>query len=135
MSKEKVTIELPSYLVIDTTDGLKIEIDSEKYLDSLSTGYIVDNIENRYDYDPLDCASDNDLINELSERNFNLSSQLDDEDIENEYYNRGLCDFATATDYILEAARILSPKRILDKKTIKEIINEHIDFSIIHSYS
>lgn len=51
MSKEKITIELPSYLVIDTTDGLKIEIDTEKYLDSLSTGDIVDNIENRYDYD------------------------------------------------------------------------------------
>lgn len=130
MSKEKITIEVPSYLVIDTTDGLKIEIDTEKYLDSLSTGDIVDNIENRYNYDPLDCVSNDDLIEELSNRDFDFSSKLDNEDIENEYFNRNIYDNSTIYNNILQAARMLSPKRHLDKATIKEIINDWIDFNI-----
>lgn len=32
MGTDRVTIDLPSYLSIDTDDGLKIEIDTDKYV-------------------------------------------------------------------------------------------------------
>lgn len=54
MGTDKVTIDLPSYLSIDIDDGLKIEIDTDKYLNSLKTYDIVYHLEGRYDYDPLD---------------------------------------------------------------------------------
>lgn len=41
MGTDRVTIDLPSYLSIDTDDGLKIEIDTDKYLNSLKTYDIV----------------------------------------------------------------------------------------------
>lgn len=119
MGTDKVTIDLPSYLSIDIDDGLKIEIDTDKYLNSLKTYDIIYHLEGRHDYDPLDDADDDDLIEEL-----------DDYDIDCEYFNRGLGDNASVVDCLIQAAKTLAPRRILDKATIKEIINDFIDSSL-----
>lgn len=101
MGTDKVTIDLPSYLSIDIDDGLKIEIDTDKYLNSLKTYDIIYHLEGRHDYD-IDC----------------------------EYFNRGLEDNASVVDCLIQAAKTLAPRRILDKATIKEIINDFIDSSL-----
>lgn len=126
MGTDRVTIDLPSYLSIDTDDGLKIEIDTDKYLNSLKTYDIVYHLEGRHDYDPLD----DDLVEELRNRNYDFSGELDDHDIDCEYFNRGLGDNASVVDCLIQAAKILAPRRILDKATIKEIINDFIDSSL-----
>jgi len=130
MSTNKVTIDLPSYLSIDTDGGLKIEIDTDKYLDSLKTYDIVCHLEGRYDYDPLDDADDDDLIDELKNRDYDFSKELDDYCIECEYFNRCVGDNVSVTDCLIQAAKTLAPRRILDKTTIKEIINDFIDSSL-----
>lgn len=119
MGTDKVTIDLPSYLSIDINDGLKIEIDTDKYLNSLKTYDIIYHLEGRHDYDPLDDADDDDF-----------SKELDDYDIDCEYFNRGLGDNASVVDCLIQAAKTLAPRRILDKATIKEIINDFIDSSL-----
>lgn len=121
MGTDKVTIDLPSYLSIDIDDGLKIEIDTDKYLNSLKTYDIIYH---------LDDADDDDLIEELKNRNYDFSKELDDYDIDCEYFNRGLGDNASVVDCLIQAAKTLAPRRILDKATIKEIINDFIDSSL-----
>lgn len=113
MGTDKVTI--------DIDDGLKIEIDTDKYLNSLKTYDIIYH---------LDDADDDDLIEELKNRNYDFSKELDDYDIDCEYFNRGLGDNASVVDCLIQAAKTLAPRRILDKATIKEIINDFIDSSL-----
>lgn len=132
MKAEKVTIELPSYMTIDTEDGLKIEIDTDKYLSSIKTYEIVYHLEGRHDYDPLDDADDDDLIEELKNRNYDFAKELSDDDVDCEYFNRGLSDDASVMDCLIQAAKSLAPRRRLDKATLKEVINEFIDSSVIN---
>lgn len=130
MGTNKVTIDLPSYLSIDTNDGLKIEIDTDKYLSSLKTYDIIYHLEGRYDYDPLDDAADDDLVEELRNRNYDFSKELDDDDVECEYFNRKLGDGLTIKELLIRSAKMLTPRRNLDKATIKEVINDFIDSSL-----
>ena len=80
-------------------------------------------------HDFLDLNND-DLIEELKNRNYDFSKELDDYDIDCEYFNRGLGDNASVVDCLIQAAKTLAPRRILDKATIKEIINDFIDSSL-----
>lgn len=134
MSEIKTVIELPSYLSIDTEDGLKIEIDTEKFLNSIPTGVLEDALLYRHDYDPLDDADTCDLVNELRDRNYDFEKELDDDDIELAYFNRKLGDDTTVSDCILQAVKILSPREVLDKNRIKQLINDWIDLNITKSY-
>lgn len=134
MSEIKTVIELPSYLSIDTEDGLKIEIDTEKFLNSIPTGVLEDALIYRHDYDPLDCADTCDLLHELRDRNYDFEKELDDDDIELAYFNRKLGDDTTVSDCILQAVKILSPREVLDKNRIKQLINDWIDLNITKSY-
>lgn len=134
MSEIKTVIELPSYLSINTEDGLKIEIDTEKFLNSIPTGALSDALIYRHDYEPLDDADTCDLLNELRNRNYNFEKELDDDDIECAYFNRKLGDDATVSDCIYQAAKILSPREVLDKSKIKQLISDWIDLNITKSY-
>lgn len=134
MSEIKTVIELPSYLSIDTEDGLKIEIETEKFLNSIPTGVLEDALIYRHDYDPLDCADTCDLVRELRDRNYDFEEELNDDDIELAYFNRKLGDDTTVSDCILQAVKILSPREVLDKNRIKQLINDWIDLNITKSY-
>lgn len=134
MSEEVRMIELPSYLSIDTEDGLKIEIDTEKFLNSIPTGVLEDALLYRHDYDPIDCADTHDLVEELRDRDYDFAKELGDEDIENEYFNRKLWDDNTVSDCIFQVAKILSPREVLDKDRVKQLINDWIDLNITYSY-
>lgn len=134
MSEIKNLVELPSYLSIDTDDGLKIEIDTEKFLKSIPTGILEDSLVYRHDYDPIDDVDTYDLVRELRSRNYDFAVELDDEDIVNEYFNRKLLDDNTVSDCIFQAAKVLSPREVLDKDRMKQLINDWIDLNVTCSY-
>lgn len=134
MSEIKNLVELPSYLSIDTDDGLKIEIDTDKFLSSLPTGVLTDALTYRHDYDPLDGVDTYVLVEELHERDHDLTKELDDEEIEFAFFNRNIANDRAISDYIHQAVKMLSPREVLDKERMKELLNDWIDLNVTHSF-